>query len=1044
MSCGKNGDTPSDESEKETSSNVSSETSGEIDETDNLAYNCPYFYDCGIKITGDDHLSLLTDGDDAALAEFATSLDKGSGYTIAANDWNGVSHNLTLDNSTAAVSVDFGFMSDVTGFEVVFGEYSGKKCEIFYSTDGYNYSFYAGEHGVYENGRLTAGFKITAKSVMFVFPITPAETVKISEIRVYGSRGHDRMLLSAGASYEIDGTVSTKFAESDSHKLTDGITAAAAGEDAALGFTSSAVDSLTGKSGSVITFDLGKVKNVSEVYFGVYTPSYSTITLPDRIDVRYSADGESWSDLGQSFLTSSSGKKGSASQKYLVTRPYTVEARYIKVFTYTTSLVILDEVYIYGSDTPVAEPDYGFINRKNQLSNTNVASFVKASLNGKESALITDLLYATAVSGVAGENTVVLELGKSRDDLYGACVTFAGEVTSYELYCGETKIDCESYTVTVGANTMLYLFFDGTAVDADSVTVKLNTAETLKLKEIAVYAGQPQLPLIRGGFFQLQTNGAGYNTSANNSDYSWYLQLKGMKDLGMDYVVMQYTVNYTARTTLVNGANITGGGYTYTPTYGSADLYEAVLSAADRLGMKVFLGTIHDSDFTSPIANMESYKNIVNDSFLIIKDIYDMYREHASFAGYYLSDEECDQWLNMTGGVNAGRYVYKNQSDYIHEIAPEALVMIAPAIWQSGAPLTGADNLYRLIAADEEGGRPVADIVAAQDCLGRLPTLYVEDAVYNSYESYASEWAKAVRRAGAEFWHDMEIFEVVSTSKRYVDIVKSLGTEAKMSGSIIVFDIPHYFTTFPMASFDSVSNYYKRLIMRDYVRYYSRFAKVDAYGQSAEAVEVVTDDGRKVDTSNVSEVTKPEIKTDVYHEGVLTRSTPTFETISSLNWQNFAAGNNAATPQYAYAYDDDNFYAVIRPNDTTASYGKGEWWAGKDDLIQVWMITTGRTGASTLENDHGIRYYLHRTSGGWQAGGTASVAVSISGFSFKEKDGVIIITMPWPNLGRDVPEVGEKTAMGIKVQYIDGADASWAATDGSKDQSVNASALFSY
>ena len=97
-----------------------------------------------------------------------------------------------------------------------------------------------------------------------------------------------------------------------------------------------------------------------------------------------------------------------------------------------------------------------------------------------------------------------------------------------------------------------------------------------------------------------------------------------------------------------------------------------------------------------------------------------MYHHHESFAGYYLSDEECDQWLNMSGGVNAGRYVYKNQSDYIHEIAPEALIMIAPAIWRSGKPITGADNLYRLIAPDKEGDRPVADIWRP-DCLGEPP-----------------------------------------------------------------------------------------------------------------------------------------------------------------------------------------------------------------------------------------------------------------------------------------------------------------------------------
>jgi hypothetical protein len=232
--------------------------------------------------------------------------------------------------------------------------------------------------------------------------------------------------------------------------------------------------------------------------------------------------------------------------------------------------------------------------------------------------------------------------------------------------------------------------------------------------------------------------------------------------------------------------------------------------------------------------------------------------------------------------------------------------------------------------------------------------------------------------------------------------------------------------------------------MRDYVKYYSDFAKIDSYGQSAEAPEVKTDDGKKVDTSGVVEVTKPEPTDTVYNKGVLIKATPSFDSLTSLNWQKFALGNGAAVPEYAYAYDESNFYAVIRSNDTTASYGKGQWWEGKDDLIQVWMITTGATGTAALENDHGIRYYLHRTSSGWEAGGEASSAASISGFTFEEKDGVIIIAMPWSNLGIQVPKAGDGTAMGIKIQYIDGADQSWASTDGSKDQSISSTALYNY
>ena len=95
-----------------------------------------------------------------------------------------------------------------------------------------------------------------------------------------------------------------------------------------------------------------------------------------------------------------------------------------------------------------------------------------------------------------------------------------------------------------------------------------------------VFAGQPQLPLVKGGFFQLPTGGAG-NQSSQNSEYSWYLQLKGMRDLGMEYVVIQYSAHYNAKSTLINGKNIKAKGFKYNATYGCEDVCLAVLNAAE-------------------------------------------------------------------------------------------------------------------------------------------------------------------------------------------------------------------------------------------------------------------------------------------------------------------------------------------------------------------------------------------------------------------------------------------------------------------------------
>ena len=75
----------------------------------------------------------------------------------------------------------------------------------------------------------------------------------------------------------------------------------------------------------------------------------------------------------------------------------------------------------------------------------------------------------------------------------------------------------------------------------------------------------------------------------------------------------------------------------------------------------------------------------VYDDSTSIKDIHEMYASHPAFGGYYLSDETCDYWLNLKGGVEAARSVYEGQSKIIRALDEDALIMIAPAIWRSGS-----------------------------------------------------------------------------------------------------------------------------------------------------------------------------------------------------------------------------------------------------------------------------------------------------------------------------------------------------------------------
>ena len=82
------------------------------------------------------------------------------------------------------------------------------------------------------------------------------------------------------------------------------------------------------------------------------------------------------------------------------------------------------------------------------------------------------------------------------------------------------------------------------------------------------------------------------------------------------------------------------------------------------------------------------------------------------------------------------------------------------------------------------------------------------------------------------------------------------------------------------------------------------------------------------------------VTTKKYNEGVLQFGTPDPAAVTA--WQTFKLGNNSgAKPEYALYWDAENFYVLLKTGDATASYGKGAWWAGNDDLVQIWMTADG-------------------------------------------------------------------------------------------------------
>lgn len=994
------------------------------------ALKAEYYYAAGTTCENDAERTLLTDGGEGFAVIKAGSADIPA--TLAVTDWNNDPHDVEMPAAEAAVVFDFGFISRVDEIELDFAEEFGGYADVFSSTDGYNFSFY--------QGGADAAKSFEAKAVMLRFGGFEGE-MKLRGVDFYGGQTAEKKLLSLGAAYVFEGTGLKRYSDADGNKLTDGKTFADSGEEALAGRLSEAErDPVNGKTCGTAVIDLGEAKNVSEVAFDLFAEKGKD--APEPVQIRYSENGSDYKDFGQGRTLCGAKLAELNRFAYKITRPFTVKARYIKLWVPGALPIITDEIKVCGADSPVEEPE--FPAPDDGYSFTNAAAYKKAFAGGAEHAELTDGRFDKSAPVGSG---VVIDFGE-KQTLCGAALYTDIEPHKCDVYAvnggKEELIESVCAAHSVAGKYVLNVSFAPTEAEKIRLApMNLYMSKMMSVYEAEAFVNQPQAPTVNGGFFQIAT-GAPTAGSGENDEYSWYLQLKGMADLGMKYVVLQYSAKFNEKSAIFKGDSLTAAGYEYTEGRGSADLPLAMLNAAEKLGMKVWLGTIHDSDFTSPLANRKQYEAIAADSKLVIKDIHDKYGSHPAFGGYYLSDETCDMWLAANGGVEACRFVYESQSDYIRSLDGSAEIMIAPAIWRAADASQTAKNLYAMLAPREEGGKPVVDIVAAQDCLGRLNSLVVDSGTFNDYMRHLAYWAEAVRAAGCEFWHDAEVFETTGLAKRAEEVKNSLQLEALVSGATIVFDIPHYFTAFQLFPYNNVKQYY---VLRHYLEYAKYYASVKdgikTYGGEPE-----------LDIPNPFEETElpPEQggdgPTEITGDGEITRGKPGFADLSGLNFRSFTLGNGSGNkPEYAFSCDGNAFYIILKTNDETESCGAGLWWEGKDDLVQIWAIGAGRTAGDTLEDADGIRFYVHSNAkDSFACGGEYGTNAAASGSAAKaqRENGVYIITLPWKLLGVAAPQPGSGARIAVNIQYIDGADGSWAASNGNKGRSLSANELYEF
>lgn len=212
----------------------------------------------------------------------------------------------------------------------------------------------------------------------------------------------------------------------------------------------------------------------------------------------------------------------------------------------------------------------------------------------------------------------------------------------------------------------------------------------------------------------------------------WSAKVREISELGMEYIVIMATALYDKC-------------YFKSSVYPFADLcctdpIEAVLSAADMVGIKVFLGNGFYGDWRKANYNIKS-DDVINRSFKAMEELTELYGHHQSFYGWYFPDETC---IILNYSKSFQRYVNKC-SERCRLITPEKKTLIAPF----GTNLVLANN--RLI--DTLANLDV-DFIAYQDEVGVRKTKV--DRTARLFEKLK----KAHDRAGrSELWADIELFD---------------------------------------------------------------------------------------------------------------------------------------------------------------------------------------------------------------------------------------------------------------------------------------------
>jgi hypothetical protein len=270
---------------------------------------------------------------------------------------------------------------------------------------------------------------------------------------------------------------------------------------------------------------------------------------------------------------------------------------------------------------------------------------------------------------------------------------------------------------------------------------------------------------------------------ADWTEADWEKEIKAMKELGLDIIILQNTAD-TKNNTAIYDTRIPG----YKGRKGGKDMVEAVFRQAKKHGMKVMLGLNANDDWWKKYSSDPKWLNAEMEKGNVIAD--DLKKNYIDrypnqFFGWYwwwevdnYYHQKPENWENLANAISIN-------CRHLHKLTPGKPVMICPfANCELGKPETYGKVWNYVIPHSELAA---GDILCPQDGLGG------EVLNTDNFTDWFKMYKKAVdMKQGVQLWSDLETFGKDERMATIGRIEKQIENVQPYVTGIITFSYNHY------------------------------------------------------------------------------------------------------------------------------------------------------------------------------------------------------------------------------------------------------------